>query len=64
MTHDSPWLTRAQAANYLQVSIKTIQRAIDAGTLKASKIGRTVRIHKDDIDHYLRDNPKALRTVA
>lgn len=46
-------LTVKEAATYLSVSTKTIQRMIDRGELKASKVSNSWRIRKKDIDEYL-----------
>lgn len=46
-------LTLDQAAEYLQVVPRTIQRLIERGELKASKVGRIWRIRKQDIQDYL-----------
>ena len=52
----SPWMTRADAATYALVSVASISRAIRAGRLTASRIGggRAVRLHRDDVDAWLR----------
>lgn len=42
-------LTLKQVAEFLQVSNLTIQRAIQAGRLKAFKPGRDYRIRKEDL---------------
>jgi excisionase family DNA binding protein len=46
-------LTLTQAAEYVQVSTKTIQRMIERGDLKASKVSNAWRIRKQDIEEYL-----------
>ena len=58
MTHDSPWFTREQAAKYLQISLPTLSRLLRDGALPVYRNGRVVRINRDDIDTYLRGNPK------
>lgn len=49
-------LTVAQAADYLQVCDKTVRRLIAKNELIASKIGKSWRIQKKDIDEYLVEN--------
>ena len=50
-------LTIAQAANYLQLSDKTVRRLINSCQLSASKVGgRVWRIKLSDIDKYLKDH--------
>jgi excisionase family DNA binding protein len=46
-------LTLKQAAEFLQVSGLTIQRAIKAKKLKAFKPGRDYRILKEDLIAYI-----------
>lgn len=43
----------AQAAEYLKVCDKTIRRLITRQELTASKVGKSWRIQKADIDKYL-----------
>lgn len=51
---DDELFTVAQAAQYLQVCEKTVRRLINANSLIASRIGgRSLRIKKSDIEHYL-----------
>ena len=54
-------LTLTQAAEYFQVSAKTVQRMIDRGDLKASKVSNAWRIRKKDIEEYL-DNTSNRKT--
>ena len=42
-------LTRAEVAQYLRVSDRTVSRLIRAGQLPASRIGRAVRIRHADL---------------
>ena len=46
-------MTLEEAAAYLKVTAADVQAAIDAGDLKAKKIGAQYRIAKDAIDAYL-----------
>ena len=46
-------MTLEEAAAYLKVSTADVQAAIDAGELKAKKIGSQYRIAKEAIDAYL-----------
>ena len=46
-------MTLEEAAAYLKVSTADVQAAIEAGELKAKKIGSQYRIAKDAIDAYL-----------
>jgi len=46
-------LTVEEAARKLKVSPKTIYRAVEKGELRASRIGRTLRIRETDLVEYL-----------
>jgi excisionase family DNA binding protein len=47
-------LTKAQAAEYLQVTTRYIERAVTAGKLKAYKpTGGIFRIRRSDLDAFL-----------
>lgn len=48
--------TVAQTSQYLQVCEKTVRRLINSNTLTASKVGKSWRIRKSDIDLYLNNN--------
>ena len=45
-------LTVAQAAEYLKVCEKTVRRLIAKQELAASKVGKSWRLQKIDIDKY------------
>ena len=51
----SPWLTVAQAAEYIQTGPKIIYAAIKAGHLKAAHIGgrRDIRLRREWLDAYV-----------
>ena len=46
-------MTPAQAASILQVAEEDVVAAIDAGDLKARKIGRAYRISKANLEAFL-----------
>jgi excisionase family DNA binding protein len=50
----APLMTLAQAAEQLQVSIKTLRRRIADDSLAAHRIGRQWRIDPRDLDDFLR----------
>ena len=54
-------LTLKQVAEFLQVSNLTIQRAIQAGRLKAFKPGRDYRILKEDLIIYIEGEKKEIK---
>jgi excisionase family DNA binding protein len=47
-------MTPSEAAAYLKVSEEDVKAAIDAGTLKAKKIGNAYRISKESLDEFLK----------
>jgi len=46
-------MTINDVARYLRVSRTTLQKEIEAGRLKAKKIGRQYRILESDVQEYL-----------
>jgi excisionase family DNA binding protein len=46
-------LTKSEVADYLQVSVRTVERMIKAGKLKAYKFQTNVRLKKEEVDSYL-----------
>ena len=46
-------LTIEQAARYLQLHPQVVYRHVRAGTLPASRIGRTIRFKKSVLDDFL-----------
>jgi excisionase family DNA binding protein len=46
-----------EAAEIAKVSTKTIYRALDNCELVAYKVGRAIRIDREDFDHWLRSSP-------
>lgn len=49
------YLTKAQAAEELQISVRTLEGLISRGTLRAYRVGaRGVRIDREDLAAYVR----------
>lgn len=48
-----PLLTAEQAAEYLQVSLRTVKNLTSNGQLAYIKVGRATRFHRDDIEEYV-----------
>ena len=51
---DPPWLTIAEAADYLRVSERTVDRLVARRRLRSSTIGRRRLVSRDDLDAYMR----------
>lgn len=46
----SPWLSKEEAADYLGVSVRTLERRIQKGRIRPSReLGRPL-LHRDDLD--------------
>lgn len=56
---DRVWFTAPQAAEYAGCHVRTLQSALQAGELTGSQrvTGGRWRIHRDDIDAWLRGGP-------
>jgi len=48
------WLNIKDASTYCSLSVSTLRRAVQIGTLKASKRTGKMLFHTKDIDRYLR----------
>ena len=51
------WMTRAEVAAYLKVSVKTVDRRTKTGELPARRVGRSVRYLKAEIDALMDGGP-------
>jgi excisionase family DNA binding protein len=49
----APVLTIAEAADYLRVSQRLVQRLIADGRLRSTRLGRRVLVRRVDVDAYL-----------
>ena len=47
---NSPWLSLAEAAEYLRVSPRTIARMREQGRVRVSYVGRRVLVNRADLD--------------
>ncbi len=43
------WMSTAEAAEYLGVTLRTVYRFIDSGSLPAYKFGRVIRVKEEDV---------------
>ncbi len=51
---DSPWMSPEDAATYLSVSRSYIYSLISSKEITSYKLKNAVRLHKDDLDNYMR----------
>jgi excisionase family DNA binding protein len=49
------WNSKKEVAKYLRLSLRTLERRIEAGLLEARKDGRLVRIHRRWVLDYESD---------
>ena len=47
------WLSTKDASEYIGVTLRTLYKLIDEGLIPAYKIGRVIRVKKEDVDSYL-----------
>ncbi len=57
-------LTVSEIARACRVHEMTIRRHINAGELKALRVGRTIRVRREDLDDFLAGTASPLRTRA
>ena len=50
----SPWLSEDQAADYLGVSKRTVQRMVARKRVRSTTIGRRRLLHRDDLDRAVK----------
>ena len=46
----TPWLTVTEAAEYLRVSERTVERMVRRGKVRSSTVGRRRLLRRDDLD--------------
>lgn len=52
---ETPWMTEAEAAEYLRFTVAALRSARYEHRGPAfSKVGRSIRYHRDDLDAHLR----------
>ncbi len=49
----SPWLSIAEAADYLRTSERTVHRLVNRNRVRSTTIGRRRLLHRHDLDAYL-----------
>jgi excisionase family DNA binding protein len=58
------WLTIIEAAEYLGMSVKYVQRRKLDGTLAYNKYGTSVRFHKSTLDAHIEDTRRVGHHLA
>lgn len=53
MAGDIRWLSTADAAKRLGVSLRTLYKFIDEGNLPAYKFGRVIRLQEAEVDSFI-----------
>jgi excisionase family DNA binding protein len=51
---EAPWLSMKAAAERVGLSERSLERAIAAGRLRSSTVGRRRIMHRDELDAYVR----------
>jgi excisionase family DNA binding protein len=49
-SNGSPWLSLTEAADYLRVSERTLDRLVKRSRVRSSTVGRRRLFHRDDLD--------------
>jgi excisionase family DNA binding protein len=47
------WMSTKDAAEHLGVTLRSLYRFIDEGSLTAYKFGRVIRLKVDDVEHFI-----------
>ncbi len=55
MSEQIKWLSTKEAAEHLGVTLRSLYRFIDEGSLAAFKFGRVIRLKSDDVDAFIED---------
>lgn len=50
----NPVMTIEEVAEYLKVHSQTVYKMVREGQIKAVKVGRGWRVHKETLDNYLK----------
>lgn len=60
---NSPWMTADEVATYALCHIQTVYKAQRSGALTAAQscVGGKLRIHRDDVDRWLRGQTQPVK---
>lgn len=53
MSEQIRWMSTKEAAEHLGVTLRSLYRFIDEGSLAAYKFGRVIRLKEDDVDSFI-----------
>lgn len=46
----SPWMSVEEAAHYLRISSRTLERRVHSGRVRSTTVGRRRLLHREDLD--------------
>lgn len=53
MSEHGNWMSTKEAAEHLGVTLRSLYRFIDEGSLAAYKFGRVIRLKPEDVEHFI-----------
>lgn len=53
MSEQIRWMSTKEAAQHLGVTLRSLYRFIDEGSLAAFKFGRVIRLKADDVERFI-----------
>lgn len=53
MSEQISWMSTKEAAEHLGVTLRSLYRFIDEGSLAAYKFGRVIRLKTEDVDRFI-----------
>jgi excisionase family DNA binding protein len=53
MAEQIQWMSTKEAADYLGVTLRSLYRFIDEGSLPAFKFGRVIRLKQQDVEQFV-----------
>lgn len=53
MSEHIRWMSTKEAASYLGVTLRSLYRFIDEGTLAAYRFGRVIRLKQEDVEGFI-----------
>jgi excisionase family DNA binding protein len=56
MEQQETYMTRKELSEYLKISLPTLHKLVNNGTIKSYKIGGSVRFKKTEIETFLKTN--------